>query len=152
MAAGMQLGSSVEVRTTQGQTLTAKVVAVDSRVDPDTRSAMVRARLPGGADGPAPGASVRVLLGVGASSKAVVIPATALRKGPDDHVWALLPDASGALRAHERKVEAGPALGETVMVLAGLTSGEQLAASGSFKLREGVKVQAAEAAAPAAAK
>ena len=153
VAAGMQLGSSVEVRTTQGQTLTAKVVAVDSRVDPDTRSAMVRARLPGGPDGPAPGASVRVLLGVGASSKAVVIPATALRKGPDgDHVWALAPDASGALRAHERKVEAGPALGETVMVLAGLTSGEQLAASGSFKLREGVKVQAAEAAAAAAAK
>lgn len=145
VAAGMQLGSSVEVRTSLGQTLTAKVVAVDARVDPDTRSAMVRARLAGGAHGPAPGASVRVLLGVGESSKAVVIPVSALRKGPDgDHVWVLAPDAGGALRAHERKVESGPALGETAVVIAGLAPGEKLAASGSFKLREGVKVQAAE--------
>jgi membrane fusion protein, multidrug efflux system len=153
VAAGMELGSTVEVRTSQGQTLTAKVVAVDSRVDANTRSALVRARLDGGAHGPTPGASVRVVLGVGATSKAVVIPVSALRKGPEgDHVWVLAPDASGALRAHERKVESGPALGETVIVLSGLEVGEQLAASGSFKLREGVKVQAAEPAPAAAAK
>ncbi|RYZ05651.1 MAG: efflux RND transporter periplasmic adaptor subunit [Myxococcales bacterium] len=145
VAAGIELGSSVEVRTSQGKTLTAKVVAVDSRVDPTTRSALVRARLQGGEHGPAPGASVRVVLSVGASGTAVVVPVSALRKGPDgDHVWVVSPDAAGALRAHERKVESGPALGETVIVLAGLTAGEQLAASGSFKLREGVKVQAAE--------
>lgn len=143
VAAGIQLGSSVEVRTSQGQTLTAKVVAVDARVDPTTRSALVRARLEGGDRGPAPGASVRVLLSVGESGQAVVIPVSALRKGPEgDHVWVVTPDASGALRAHERKVESGPALGETVIVLSGVQAGEQLAASGSFKLREGVKVQA----------
>lgn len=153
VAAGIRLGSTVEVRTSQGQTLTATVVAVDSRVDPTTRSALVRARLQGGEHGPAPGASVRVLLGVGESSEAVVIPVSALRKGPDgDHVWVVAPDARGALRAHERKVESGSALGETVIVLAGLQAGEQLAASGSFKLREGVKVQAAEPAPAAAVK
>jgi membrane fusion protein (multidrug efflux system) len=151
VAAGIQLGSTVDVSTSQGETLPAKVVAVDSRVDRDTRSALVRARLEGGAHGPAPGASVRVLLGVGPASRAVVIPVSSLRKGPDgDHVWVLAPDASGALRAHERKVEAGPALGETVIVLTGLEPGEQLASSGSFKLREGVKVQAAEPTAPPA--
>jgi membrane fusion protein, multidrug efflux system len=153
VAAGIQLGSSVEVRTSQGQTLAAKVVAVDSRVDPTTRSALIRARLPGGERGPAPGASVRVLVTVGDSGKAVVIPVSALRKGPDgDHVWVVTRDAGGALRAHERKVQSGPALGETVIVLSGLEAGEQLAASGSFKLREGVKVQAAEPALPGAGK
>ena len=40
VAAGIQPGSSVEVRTSRGQTLTAEVVAVDSRVDPTTRSAI----------------------------------------------------------------------------------------------------------------
>ena len=145
VAAGIQLGSSVEVRTSQGQALTAKVVAVDARVDPETRSAIVRARLEGGADGPAPGASVRVLIPVGESSQAVVIPVSALRKGPDgDHVWIVGAEPGGVERAHERKVETGPALGQTVIVLAGLKSGERLAASGSFKLREGVLVQAAE--------
>jgi membrane fusion protein (multidrug efflux system) len=152
VAAGIQLGSSVEVRTSQGQTFTAKVVAVDARVDPETRSAVVRARLEGGADGPAPGASVRVLIQVGETSQAVVIPVSALRKGPEgDHVWVVAAEPGGAERAHERKVETGPALGETVIVLSGLKAGERLAASGSFKLREGVLVQAAEPT-PAASK
>jgi membrane fusion protein (multidrug efflux system) len=142
VAAGIQLGSSVEIRTSQGQTLTARVVAVDARVDPSTRSAMVRARLEGGANGPAPGASVRVLVRVGESSQGVVVPVSALRKGPDgDHVWVVTADSAGALRAHERKVETGPVLGETVIVLRGLEPGERVAASGSFKLREGVRVQ-----------
>jgi membrane fusion protein (multidrug efflux system) len=87
---------------------------------------------------------VRVLLSVGESGNAVVIPVSGLRKGPDgDHVWVVEPDAKGSLRAHERKVESGPALGETVIVLSGLRAGEQLASSGSFKLRDGVKVQPA---------
>jgi membrane fusion protein (multidrug efflux system) len=153
VAAGIQLGSSVEVRTSQGQTSMAKVVAIDARVDPDTRSAKVRARLEGGANAPAPGASVRVILGVGESSQAVVVPVSALRKGPDgDHVWVVATDASGVERAHERKVGSGPVLGETVIVRTGLEPGERLAASGSFKLREGVRVQAAEPASAAASK
>ena len=116
VAAGIQIGSTVEVRTSQGQTLTAKVVAVDARVDPETRNAVVRARLAGGANGPAPGASVRVLLGVGESSQAVVVPVSALRKGPEgDHVWVVTTD-KGVERVHERKVETGPVLGETVAV------------------------------------
>jgi len=43
---------------------------------------------------------------------------------------------------HERKVETGPVLGESVIVLSGIKAGERVAASGSFKLREGVRVQA----------
>jgi len=147
VAADLRVGSSVEVRTSQGQTLDAEVVAVDARVDPETRSTTVRARLKAGDHAPAPGASVRVLVPVGDTSKAVTIPVSALRKGPDgDHVWVITAEAGGALRAHERKVETGPVLGETVIVLSGLEAGEQLAASGSFKLREGVRVQSPETA------
>jgi membrane fusion protein (multidrug efflux system) len=146
VAAGMRPGASVDVRTSQGQTLRAEVVAVDSRVDPETRSAKVRARLAGGPNGPAPGASVRVLVGLGEASQAVVIPVSALRKGPDgDHAWVVTPDPKGALRAHQRKLEAGPVLGETVVVLTGLAAGEKLAASGSFKLREGLRVEGSDA-------
>jgi hypothetical protein len=43
-------------------------------------------------------------------------------------------------------------LGETVIVLKGVDQGQRLAASGSFKLREGVKVQALEPAAAPASK
>lgn len=152
VAAGLAPGSSVEVRTSQGHILTARVEAIDARVNPTTRSATVRARLEGGPSGPAPGASVRVLVRVGESEKAVVIPVSALRKGPEgDHVWVVAAEAGGALRAHERKVESGPVLGETMIVLTGLEPGEQIAASGSFKLREGVRVQPAAPVARAAA-
>jgi membrane fusion protein (multidrug efflux system) len=143
VAAAIQVGSSVEVRTSQGQSLKAEVVAVDAKVDPETRSRAVRARLEGGKDGPAPGASVRVLVPVGDSSKAVAIPVSALRKGPEgDHVWLVEQDAAGVLRARERKVESGTVLGETVLVHSGVEAGQRLAASGSFKLREGVRVEA----------
>jgi membrane fusion protein (multidrug efflux system) len=46
------------------------------------------------------------------------------------------------MRAHERKIESGPVLGERVLVLAGLKAGERVAAAGSFKLREAIRVQA----------
>lgn len=151
VAAEIAVGSSVEVRTSQGQTFQAEVLAVDAKVDPETRSRAVRARLDGGNHGPAPGASVRVLVPVGESSQAVVIPVTALRKGPEgDHVWVVEADAAGALRAHERKVQTGPVLGASVIVQSGVEAKQRLAASGSFKLREGVRVQAVEAAPPTA--
>jgi membrane fusion protein (multidrug efflux system) len=39
-----------------------------------------------------------------------------------------------------RNVESGTMLGDEVLILAGLSPGEQVAASGSFKLRETVLV------------
>lgn len=143
VAAGIAVGSTVQVVTSESPTpLQASVVAVDARVDPSTRNATVRARLAASSSAPAPGASVRVLVPVGKSSSAVAIPVSALRKGPDgDHVWVITVDAAGAQRAHERMVESGPVLGEAVLVLGGLTEGEQIAAAGSFKLRDGLRVQ-----------
>ncbi len=144
VAQDIRVGAELEVRTSQGHALKAHVLAVDARVDPSTRSTSVRARLELSEHCPPPGASVRVLVPVGESAPAVVIPVSALRKGPDgDHVW-IAANENGALRAHERKVETGSVLGDTVLVLAGLEPGEQLAASGSFKLREGLKLQPAE--------
>ena len=152
VAAGIRVGLPVEVRTSEGASpLRAEVVAVDARVDAATRNATVRARLGAGPGAPSPGASVRVTIPVGDVGQAVAIPVSALRKGPEgDHVWVVAADKSGVTRAHERKVESGPVLGETVIVLDGLKAGERIAATGSFKLREGLRVEpeTAVAAAP----
>jgi membrane fusion protein (multidrug efflux system) len=48
-------------------------------------------------------------------------------------------------------VSAGPVIGDDIVVLAGLSAGEQVAASGSFKLRESALVTVARAPAGAAA-
>ena len=146
VASEIRVGMPVDVSTGEGApNMTASVVAVDARVDPTTRNATIRARLPSSANGPSPGASVRVRVPVGSAGSAVAIPVSALRKGPEgDHVWVVTPDSAGKSRAQKRMVESGPVLGEVVVVLSGLTAGEQVAASGSFKLREGTQVKPAE--------
>lgn len=143
VAAALKLGSAVDVVTADGaEPISARIVAIDAKVDPATRNAMVRARISGSKDLPSPGASVRVQVPLGATSAAVAVPVSALRKGPGgDHVWVITPDDAGSPRAHERAVASGPVVGDTVLILKGLSPGEQVAASGSFKLRESVKVQ-----------
>ena len=119
--------------------LTARIVAVDARIDPTTRNALVRARIPGHA--PAPGASVRVEVPVGPATTAVSIPVSALRKGPSgDHVFVIAADSTGRSRAHLQPVQSGPVLEDEVLILSGLTPGQRVATSGSFKLRDAVLV------------
>lgn len=119
--------------------LTARIVAVDARIDPTTRNALVRARISNHA--PAPGASVRVLVPVGPSTAVVAIPVSALRKGPSgDHVFLIAADSAGKARAHVQPVRSGSVLEDEVVILSGLTPGQQVATSGSFKLREAVLV------------
>jgi len=49
-------------------------------------------------------------------------------------------DSTGKSRAHEQPVRTGPVLEDDVLILSGLTPGQQVATSGSFKLREAVLV------------
>jgi membrane fusion protein, multidrug efflux system len=142
VAAQLVSGQSVAVVPSEGaRPLRARIVAVDARVDPTTRNALVRARIESQA--PAPGASVRVEVPVGGSTTAVGIPVSALRKGPDgDHVFLIAADSAGRLRAHLQPVESGTVVGDEVLILSGLSPGQQVATSGSFKLREGVLVAA----------
>jgi membrane fusion protein, multidrug efflux system len=141
VANGLRVGDAVQVVAgDESKPLAARIVALDSRIDPNTRNATVRARL-NNADGVSPGASVRVLLPYGTSSTAIAIPASALRKGPaGDHVFVIAPDSTGKPRAKSRTVKMGALVGDTVLVIDGLKAGEQVAASGSFKLRDDVLV------------
>jgi membrane fusion protein (multidrug efflux system) len=119
----------------------ARILAIDARVDPTTRNAMVRAKIEHGAIAPAPGASVRVMVPVGPSRTAVAIPVSALRRGPSgDHVFVIAPDDKGKHRASLRPVQTGTVLGDEVLIVSGLEPGETVAASGSFKLRESALV------------
>jgi membrane fusion protein, multidrug efflux system len=151
VAAGLHVGDSVGVSSgSDSASVPARIVAVDARVDPTTRNAMVRARITGDAT-PSPGASVRVLVPIGPPTSVVAVPVSALRKGPGgDHVFVIAADSTGKSRAHLRPVESGPVLGEEVLILGGLKPGEQVATSGSFKLREAVLVAVADSSKQAA--
>lgn len=145
VADGLKEGTSVEIIAAADRPPVAGIIlALDARVDPVTRNATVRARVPDADDVPTPGASVRVRVPTGAPVRAVSVPVSALRKGPaGDHVFVLAMDQEGKERAQMRRVQTGPALGDEVLILLGLEPGEKVAASGSFKLREGVLVAVA---------
>jgi membrane fusion protein (multidrug efflux system) len=148
VAAALRVSDSVEVFVVGDSAPTAaRIVALDARIDSTTRNAMVRARIEHAANAPAPGASVRVRIPVGPAGKAVAVPVSALRKGPEgDHVFVLTADQKGKTRAHVRTVRSGTVLGDDVLIHSGLEAGEQVATSGSFKLREGVLVAVADSA------
>lgn len=146
VAAGLRAGDPVDVfpGAAESEPIVARIVAVDAKVDPSSRNATVRARIERAGDGLAPGASVRVRVPVGAPRMAVSVPVSALRRGPGgDHVFVLETGEEGQTRAHVRPVEAGAVLGDEVLIVGGLEGGERVAASGSFKLREGVLVSVA---------
>jgi membrane fusion protein (multidrug efflux system) len=145
VAAALRAGDTVSVLNgPEGEGIPARIVAIDARVDPDTRNATIRARIAHANDGLAPGASVRVLVPAGAETMAVVVPVSALRKGPGgDHVFVVATDDQGSRRVHVRPVTSGAVLGDEVLILRGLEAGEQVATSGSFKLREAVQVAVA---------
>jgi membrane fusion protein (multidrug efflux system) len=144
VAAALREGEVVEVFAGASVPVTARIVALDARIDPTTRNAVVRARIEGG-NAPAPGSSVRVRVPVGAPRKAVAVPVSALRKGPQgDQVFVIAHDKDGRARAHVQQVESGAMFGDEVVIHAGLAAGEQVAASGSFKLREAALVAIAE--------
>jgi membrane fusion protein, multidrug efflux system len=144
VAAGLRVGDRVGVIAgNEASPIPARIVAIDSRVDPTTRNASVRARI-ADARQAAPGASVRVLVPAGAPTEAVAVPVSALRKGPGgDHVFVIAPDTTGKPRARLRPVRSGSVVGDEVLVEEGLEAGEQVATSGSFKLRESLLVAVA---------
>lgn len=141
VAASLREGATVAVDSNGAGPHPATVVALDARVDPATRNAMVRARLDDPGAALTPGAAVRVRVPVGTARLAVTVPVSALRKGPaGDHVFVIAPDEGGRTRAEMRMVQGGAMLGDEVVIESGLAAGEQVAASGSFKLRDGVLV------------
>jgi membrane fusion protein, multidrug efflux system len=145
VAAGLHAGDEVQVYAASDEMtpIMARIVAVDARVDPATRNARVRARMEGAGAALSPCASVRVRVPVGGSRSAYAVPVSALRKGPGGDFVYVLETAEGVTRSRVRPVQPGPVIGDEVIILEGLTPGERVAATGSFKLRDGALVQVA---------
>jgi membrane fusion protein (multidrug efflux system) len=145
IAAGLRSGEKVQLLTGGTDPVVATIMATDSRVDPSTRNAAVRAKVADAKLAPPPGASVRVQVPAGITRLAVSIPASALRKGPGgDFVFVVAQDKDkyqdSKPRARQRPVQVEALAGDEVLIRDGLVAGEQVATSGSFKLRDAVLV------------
>lgn len=142
VAATLHENENVDVIATDSSTpIEAKIVAIDAHIDTTTRNSMVRAKIENAGDRLTPGSSVRLNVPVGEPITAVAIPVSALRKGPGgDHVFVVEADKQGKPRVHQRNVQVAAMLGDEVLIQSGISSGEKVASSGSFKLRDSMLV------------
>jgi membrane fusion protein, multidrug efflux system len=125
----------------------AEIIAEDASVDDLNRTVRFRVLAKGMGESLRPGAFMDVVATVGAPESALFVPLTAVRRAPYGQLVYALVEEDGKLRARQRIVQTGPVQGDDIAVLSGLSEGEVIAAAGSFKLREGLLVQAGQPAA-----
>ncbi|MBX3358805.1 MAG: efflux RND transporter periplasmic adaptor subunit [Phycisphaeraceae bacterium] len=133
-----------------------EVVAVDATVNNDTRNVRVRAVVHNEDERLRPGMFIKIRVPVEETRAYVAVPTTAVRRtsyGDQVFVVKAVPAPEGAapgggpgeqLRASQRFVRLGPMVGDDVIVLEGLSVGDPVAATGSFKLHEGALVSRVE--------
>jgi membrane fusion protein, multidrug efflux system len=119
--------------------LEAPVVAMDARADAISRTMLVRARIQNPPPTMRPNDSVRVVVEYGEPISVIAVPATTVRSSPSGRSLFVAVEREGALRAEARNVVVfGTGDGTKAWISAGLASGEQVIAEGSFKVRDGV--------------
>jgi membrane fusion protein (multidrug efflux system) len=144
VVAAMRAGLEIEATSVAypGQTFTGRVASVDSRVDPGTRSVIVRAIVPNEQGLLKPGMFMNVRLSRGAAD-VLVVPEEALVPEQGDVFVFVVQDG----KATKRKIQAGQRTIGSVQVTDGLQAGELVVTEGTQKLRDGASVTLVESAA-----
>lgn len=124
-----------------GGETTADIVAEDNSADNSNRAVRFRAVAKGFGETLRPGTFVDVTVTTSEPQPTVLVPLASVRRSPSgQHVFVLV-EEQGKLRARMRAVTTGMVQGDEIAVHDGLAPGELIAASGSFKLREGLLVE-----------
>ncbi len=131
---------SVRVDAFPDRRFAAVVTAVDSRVDPDTRNVLLRARLEQ-ADGLLPGMFAVLDVDLGDRQQVIAIPETAMTYALQGNtVYVVETAENGELTATAKIVRAGRVRDSKVAVLEGLNAGDRVVSVGQNKLYRGVRV------------
>ena len=134
---------------------TGEISALNPDIDPATRNVRVQATL-ANADGRLrPGMFVEVSLTLAQTNKVLIIPATAVLYAPyGDSVFVIeedkkdKTDSKPALVVRQQFVRLGERQGDFVVVTKGVSAGDQIVSTGTFKLRPDMKVSIDNSLAP----
>jgi membrane fusion protein (multidrug efflux system) len=148
----LKIGAPIElgVNAYPDQVFKGVIEAFDARVAQDTRTLMVRGRLPNADHRLLPGMFANVAVLEGAPKELVTVPRTAVTYGLyGDSVWVVkegppAPEKTASvgevevpapqLTVERRFVRVGPSQGDEVAILEGVKAGEQVVTSGQLKL------------------
>ena len=142
-----QAGAPLEVSASGESTpeQSGKVAFVDNAVDPATNTVKLRASFPNDNEAFWPGQFVNVALTLGSDADALVVPAVAVKDGPNgSYVFVVRGDA----RAEQRNVTVARTLEGETMISKGLRVDETVITDGQSRVVDGAQVKVA--AAPAA--
>ena len=118
-----------------------KVVALDARVDADSRAITVRAEIPNDDDLLAPGMFVSVEVELGEAQQFVTLPSSSVIYSPfGDNVFLVESGADNRLVAKRVPIVTGPRRGDQVAIVRGVTAGDRVVVAGQINLRDGVPV------------
>jgi len=133
---GRDQAVALEVDAFPGETFQGHVYAVQPVVEQETRTALMRARIPNKGFKLKPGMFVRVALTLSTRANAITVPEQALwPQGTDNFVFRVV-DGNVALT----KVELGKRGPGTVEIVRGLSAGDMVVTEGQIKLRDGAPV------------
>jgi membrane fusion protein (multidrug efflux system) len=148
----LKIGAPIElgVNAYPGQVFKGEIEAFDARVAQDTRTLMVRGRLPNADHRLLPGMFANIAVLEGKPKELVTVPRTAVTYGLyGDSVWVVKegppePEKTASvgevevpppqLTVERRFVRVGPSQGDEVAILEGVKAGEQVVTSGQLKL------------------
>ena len=138
------------------KTFVGKIIAIDPKVDPQSRNVQVRARFDNGDKKLVPGMYAKVSVERGAAEHLVTVPAAAVTYNPYGSTLYIVdgikgnPDKDGVYKddkgqpaqfgVHQTFVTTGQARGDQVAIVKGVNDGDVVVVSGQVKLRNGVKV------------
>ena len=142
--AGIEPGQpvAVSVDAWPARRFQAQVLAVDSRIDGQSRMATIRATLTNHDHALLPGMFAIARLNRGPERQVLAVPHAAISFNPyGDFVYVLASQSEDVLVASLRVVLLGETQGDRVVVLSGLKVGDRIVTAGQSKLRSGSLVR-----------
>lgn len=138
LRAGAQLPTTVLDQSRSETLAQGTFLTMDNQVDTATGTVRLKSRF-SNADGtlfPQQFVNVRLLLDT--VRDAVVVPAAAVRHGPNgDYVYVVAPDDT----AHVRLVKTGPSVADSISITSGLSGSERVVTEGGDRLVDGATVR-----------
>ena len=117
------------------------VVALDARVNDNTRAITVRAQLANRDNQLRPGMFAGVAVPLADRRELITLPTSAVIYSTfGDNVFVIRRQDSGTITAHRVAVQLGGRRGDQVAVETGLSPGDEVVVAGQVRLREGAQV------------
>lgn len=138
-------GLAVEIKADAypEQTFKGEITAIGSAVDPVTRSIAVQATLPNSEHLLRPGMFIRTRVILDKVNSVIAIPASSVHYAPYGSSVYIIesgPEETGRA-VKSQTVQLGERRGDRIEIRSGLSPGEEVVSSGTFKIRPGIRVK-----------